>query len=115
MGSPFLPVDMSGLRVAITAGGDGIGRVIAAAFLDRGAQVCICDISAAALEQAAKAMPDVRAAEADVADPAAVAAWFGAIEKALGGLDVLVNNAGIAGPTARVEDVATEELEATLD
>jgi NAD(P)-dependent dehydrogenase (short-subunit alcohol dehydrogenase family) len=72
-GGRFVPVDLRGARVLVTAGGAGIGRTIAVARL------------------------------------------FEAVERTLGGLDVLVNNAGIAGPTARVEDVTPEALAQTLE
>lgn len=110
----FLPVDLTGARVLVTAGGAGIGRTIAAAFCERGARVLVCDVSAEALDEAKCAVPGLLAMHADVADPAAVAAMFAAAERNLGGLDVLVNNAGIAGPTARVEDVTPEALDRTL-
>jgi NAD(P)-dependent dehydrogenase (short-subunit alcohol dehydrogenase family) len=110
----FLPVDLAGARVVVTAGGAGIGRTMAAAFRARGARVLVCDVAADALDEARRLLPDVAMVEADVADPLAVAALFGAAERQLGGLDVLVNNAGIAGPTARVEDVTPEALDRTL-
>jgi NAD(P)-dependent dehydrogenase (short-subunit alcohol dehydrogenase family) len=110
----FLPVDLAGARVVVTAGGAGIGRTIAAAFHARGAAVLVCDVSRAALDEVRQALPGVGAVEADVADPAAVAALFAAVQRGLGGLDVLVNNAGIAGPTARVEDVTPDDLQRTL-
>lgn len=114
MTDAFLPVDLTGLRVVVTAGGSGIGRTIAEAFHARSARVCICDISADAIEHARSHAPDVDAEVVDVADAAAVASWFASVERRLGGLDVLVNNAGIAGPTARVEDVTEEALHHTL-
>lgn len=114
MTDAFLPVDLAGLRVAITAGASGIGATIAEAFGARGASVCVSDISAAAVAAFRADHPDFRTSVIDVADPAAVAAWFDDIRGRLSGLDVLVNNAGIAGPTARVEDVTAAALDETL-
>jgi len=110
----FLPVDLAGARVVVTAGGAGIGRTIAAGFVARGARVLVCDVSIEALDEAKRAIPGIAALHADVADPEAVAALFAAVGRELGGLDVLVNNAGIAGPTARVEDVTPQALDRTL-
>jgi NAD(P)-dependent dehydrogenase (short-subunit alcohol dehydrogenase family) len=115
MSDTFLPVNLSGMRVAVTAGGAGIGRTIAEALRARGARLCICDVSADAVADTRSHLPDVHAAVVDVADSGSVADWFAAIESRLGGLDVLVNNAGIAGPTARIENVTDEALEQTLD
>ena len=105
---------MSGVRVLVTAGGAGIGRTIAAAFHERGARVYICDIAPDALTEVTTSLPGVQGELVDVGDPAAVARLFASLERALGGLDVLVNNAGIAGPTARVESVTPAALEQTL-
>ena len=104
-----LTVDLSGRRVAITAGASGIGRVMADSFAACGAQVFISDIDEAAL--AACPHPSMRADAGSVAD---MEAFVDAAVARLGGLDVLVNNAGIAGPTARVEDLAPEQVETTL-
>ena len=104
-----LTVDLPGLRVAISAGAGGIGRVMADAFAARGARVFVCDLDTEAL--AGCPHPKMRADMAEVPD---CEAFVDAAAAHLGGLDVLVNNAGIAGPTARVEDVTPEALEATL-
>jgi NAD(P)-dependent dehydrogenase (short-subunit alcohol dehydrogenase family) len=114
MGAVFLPVDLAGARVIVTAGGAGIGRTIAAGFIARGAHVLVCDVSTTALDEAKRAVPGIAAVHADVADPEAVAILFATVEREFGGLDVLVNNAGIAGPTAGVEDVTPEALDRTL-
>ena len=90
-------------RVMITAGAAGIGWAIAKAFADGGARIHVCDIDEAALAEAKRAGMGIT--RLNVADPAAIDQWFEASLKDLGGLDVLVNNAGIAGPTARVEDM----------
>jgi len=104
-----LTVDLSGLRVAITAGAGGIGRVMADSFAACGARLFVSDIDPAAL--AACGHPGMRADAALVAD---MEQFVDSAIARLGGLDVLVNNAGIAGPTARVEEIRPEELDATL-
>ena len=114
MAAGFLPVDLAGARVVVTAGAAGLGRTMAGAFLACGARVLVCDVDGAALSDVARAHPGLATATADVADPQAVAALFAAARRELGGLDVLVNNAGIAGPTARVEEVAPAELARTM-
>lgn len=90
-------------RVLITAGGSGIGRAMGLAFAETGARVWVCDADAAAL---AACPADWRRDRVDIADEAEVAALFGRVAADWGGLDVLCCNAGIAGPTARIEDVA---------
>lgn len=102
-------VSAQGLRVLVTAGAAGIGRAIARTFLDHGARVHICDIDAAALAEAKRLMPQVTQTAADVASLADVDRLFADVRRELGGLDVLVNNAGVAGPTAKVEDMRPED------
>jgi len=107
-------VSVEGLRVMITAGAAGIGLAIAKAFADDGARVHICDVDEGALEAFSKACPDARATRADVASLADVDALFDAAVGWLGGLDVLINNAGIAGPTGRVEDIDPQDWDRSL-
>jgi NAD(P)-dependent dehydrogenase (short-subunit alcohol dehydrogenase family) len=101
-------------RVIITAGGAGIGRATARAFHAAGARVHICDVDAATLADAQAELPGLGVSEADVSDPDQVDRLFDAALDALGGLDVLVNNAGIAGPTALLEDCEPAEWRRTL-
>ncbi|MBA2780080.1 SDR family oxidoreductase [Billgrantia kenyensis] len=99
------------LRVLITAGANGIGLAIAKAFLDAGARVHVCDIDAKALT----ALPEgITHTQADVSQEADVDRLF---EEAasLGGLDVVVNNAGIAGPTAGIDEIDDESWTRTID
>jgi NAD(P)-dependent dehydrogenase (short-subunit alcohol dehydrogenase family) len=100
-----------GLRVLVTAGAAGIGRVIARTFVEHGARVHICDIDEKALAGTKKQLPTVTQTLADVAKLEDVERLFKDVEKVLRGLDVLVNNAGIAGPTAKVEDIKPEDWE----
>jgi NAD(P)-dependent dehydrogenase (short-subunit alcohol dehydrogenase family) len=102
-------VSAQGLRVLVTAGAAGIGRAIAQTFVEHGARVHICDIDETALADAKRALPMVTQSVADVARLADVDRLFADVKRELGGLDVLVNNAGIAGPTARVEDIEPED------
>jgi NAD(P)-dependent dehydrogenase (short-subunit alcohol dehydrogenase family) len=96
-------------RVIITAAAAGIGRSIAAAFVATGAQVHICDVDAGALESFGAEFPTVTTTRVDLRDLNALDAWLSTTLDALGGVDVMVNNAGIKGPTALVEDVQVDE------
>lgn len=103
-----------GLRVLVTAGAAGIGRAIATGFEDAGASVYICDIDPQALDDMSAARPRIAGRRADVSDPTSVDAMFDDAAARLGGLDVLVNNAGIAGPTAMVEEISIEDWDRTV-
>lgn len=97
---------MSGpLRVMITAAASGIGLAIAEAFAAQGHRVQICDVDDRAVAGLAGRAPKLAGAVVDVADEAAMDRWFATAVGDLGGLDVLINNAGIAGPTAPVEGI----------
>jgi NAD(P)-dependent dehydrogenase (short-subunit alcohol dehydrogenase family) len=101
-----MDVSAKGLRVLVTAGGAGIGRAIAKTFLEHGARVQVCDVDDKALSSLPK---EIFRVKADVASLPDVDKLFEEVKKNLGGLDVLVNNAGIAGPTAKVEDIKPED------
>jgi NAD(P)-dependent dehydrogenase (short-subunit alcohol dehydrogenase family) len=94
---------LAGKRVLVTAGAAGIGRAIADAFLAEDARVWICDIDSEALAATRGAHPELGTSRTDVANEGAVDAMFEALGQALGGLDCLINNAGIAGPTGPIE------------
>jgi NAD(P)-dependent dehydrogenase (short-subunit alcohol dehydrogenase family) len=96
-------------RVLVTAGATGIGREIARAFAATGASVFVCDIDAAGLERLRQEIPGVLTTPCDIANRAEIERVVAAAAGALGGLDVLVNNAGIAGPTAPVEEVRPDD------
>jgi NAD(P)-dependent dehydrogenase (short-subunit alcohol dehydrogenase family) len=101
-------------RVVITAAATGIGRAIVEAFVAQGARVHLCDVNDAALADVAALSPSVVATRVDLADAEALDAWLMTAIADLGGVDVLVNNAGVKGPTAYVEDVTPEEWRACL-
>jgi NAD(P)-dependent dehydrogenase (short-subunit alcohol dehydrogenase family) len=96
-------------RVMITAAASGIGRAIAKAFHENGARVHICDMNEQALEQFREDFPEIAATRVDVQSEAEVDAWFDDALDDLGGLDVMVNNAGTKGPTAVIEDIELED------
>ncbi len=98
-------------RVLITAGASGVGRAMAEAFDASGASVWVADVD----KEALKACPEHwQQSIADVSDEAQVAALFAEIEAAWGGLDALCANAGVAGPTAQVEDVELNDWRSCL-
>jgi len=106
-------------RVLVTAAAAGIGRVIADSFARDGARVHVCDIDPEAVDRCHRESPALRANRVDLADPVALDRWLDESIEDLGGVDVLVNNAGTKGPTAYVEDIAPEAwrdcLAVTLD
>jgi NAD(P)-dependent dehydrogenase (short-subunit alcohol dehydrogenase family) len=96
------------MRVVITGAASGIGLATAHAFLRDGARVHICDVDQELIVQCRADLPGIGTTLADVSDPSQVELLFDRAMERMGGLDVLVNNAGISGPTARVEAVAPE-------
>lgn len=86
---------LNGMRALVTGGGSGIGAAIASTLADRGARVLVADANP-------ETDPDVIA---DVADTHGVDTVFAEVQNRFGGLDLLVNNVGIAGPTAAVEEM----------
>ncbi|KML04965.1 MULTISPECIES: SDR family oxidoreductase [Burkholderia] len=108
-----------GLRVLVTGGASGIGLEIADAFAECGGRVHVCDASQAAISALADRPPRaaagaISATLADVSDPAAVERVFADVSSRLGGLDVLVNNAGIAGPTGGIDEIDPVQWEQTV-
>ena len=101
-------------RVLITAAGSGIGRVIAETLIAAGARVHLCDIDQGGLKALQMAAPPISTTVADVADPAQVDQLFVEATAQLGGLDILINNAGIAGPTGPVETLELADWERTM-
>ncbi|MGX4677329.1 SDR family oxidoreductase [SAR92 clade bacterium H246] len=101
-------------RVVITAGASGIGLATAQAFLRQGAQVYICDIDASMLERALADNTGLQGAISDVGDPQQVESFFTTVKEALGGIDVLVNNAGVGGPRASVEHISYDDWDSCI-
>ncbi|MGV8986184.1 MAG: SDR family oxidoreductase [Cypionkella sp.] len=107
-----MELGLNGAKVIVTAGAAGIGRVILDRFLAEGAIVATCDIDGDAL---GRLPPGVLSEKVDVSDEPAFLAFIDRAILALGGLDCLVNNAGIAGPTAPVETIESAAWRHTLD
>ena len=97
--------------VLVTGGASGVGRSIAAAFIDEGASVYVLDVNAEHIASFQAEFPDATALRCDVGDAGDVAAAFGTLTR----LDVLVNNAGIAGPAGKVETLDVDEWDHCID
>ena len=104
-----MDLEIAGLRVMISAGAAGIGLEIARAFVREGARVHVCDVDREALAGLAASDRAITTSTCDVADRAQVERFFDEGIARLGGLDCFVNNAGIAGPTGRVEEIDPAE------
>ncbi|MCP4047513.1 MAG: SDR family oxidoreductase [Gammaproteobacteria bacterium] len=103
-----------GLVVLVTAGASGIGSFISKAFLDHGCHVHICDIDKKAISRFLTENPTASASVTDVSNRQMVETLFADVMKRYSRLDVLVNNAGVSGPTAAFETIKPEEWENTI-
>ncbi|ODT74282.1 MAG: 3-oxoacyl-[acyl-carrier-protein] reductase [Pelagibacterium sp. SCN 64-44] len=101
-------------KVLVTAGASGIGKEIAAAFLAAGDSVYTCDINQAALNAAAQELPGLKTGLCDIGDRKQIEAMVADAVSQLGGIDILINNAGISGPTAPVQDIDPDQWETVL-
>jgi 2-dehydro-3-deoxy-L-rhamnonate dehydrogenase (NAD+) len=102
--------DLKGRTAVVTGGAQGFGRAITERFVASGAKVAIWDRDTALAEKTAQGIgPQVSVFACDVTDPAAVAKATEATAKALGRVDILINNAGIAGANAKVWETDVEE------
>ena len=104
-----------GLRVFVSAGASGIGRAIADMLIAHDARVYVCDVSEAFLDDFRAAYPEHRASRTDVSNEDEIAAVFRDVAAAFGGLDALVNNAGVAGPTGAVEEISPADWKRCID
>ena len=100
---------LDGQRALVTGAGSGIGKVMAQHFEKAGARIWICDADTNNLEQSLKENPDWNGTPCDVSDENQVDQLFEEMTDSFGGLEILVNNAGIAGPTVPVEEIAPGE------
>jgi NAD(P)-dependent dehydrogenase (short-subunit alcohol dehydrogenase family) len=107
-------VSLDGLRTIVTAAGSGAGRVVATAFADLGARVVACDVAQEAIDALRAGRSDIHVVRADVGCERDIGELFQKAAEYLGGVDVLINNAGIAGPTAAAEDVSLADWHATF-
>lgn len=108
-------IDVRDVRVLVTAGASGIGRAIAETFARAGGRVHITDVAETSIAQALSDIPGLSATcgDASLADDADRVVADTA--KSLGGLDVLINNVGIAGPTGGIETYADADIDRTID
>jgi NAD(P)-dependent dehydrogenase (short-subunit alcohol dehydrogenase family) len=101
-------------KVLITAGASGIGREMARSFAAAGARVAVIDVDAASLAALGRELPGLVTEVCDLADLVQIETAVPRCLAALDGLDVLINNAGIAGSTAPVENYDPAEWERVM-
>lgn len=102
------------LRVMVNAAANGAGRQIASRFAIAGAQVIASDVDEPALQSLQIELPQIHVVPADAGDEEGVRAVFAVVEDRLNGIDVLVNNVGIAGPTAPAEEISLDDWNESL-
>ncbi|MER8880735.1 SDR family NAD(P)-dependent oxidoreductase, partial [Mesorhizobium sp. M0684] len=104
-----------GKRIIVTAGAGGIGRAIVEQLAREGAVLATCDISEAALSDLRTRLPQVIAETVDVSKESQLTQFLNSSIEKMGGVDGLVNNAGISGPTACIEDIKPSEWQTLFD
>lgn len=102
-------------RVLVTGGAAGIGHAIVKRFIEAGDTVFTCDVDEDALARAGAALPGLLTACCDVADAGALDSLFDRVRQELGGLDVLINNVGVSGPTVSADQLPSAEWQRVID
>ena len=101
--------------VLITAGASGIGRAVADCFAESGYDVHVCDINSDLIDAISEEDNQITGSICDVSDPDQVKQLIDQLLKKSSGFDVLVNNAGISGGNAQIEDIELSTWKKTLD
>ncbi len=101
--------ELKGKKAIVSAGGSGIGRSIVDEFIKQGVSVSTCDIDVELIKEIRIKYPKIHAEVVDVGDEKAVQEFCLKSIDALGGVDCLVNNAGVAGPTLPIEEICSED------
>ena len=100
--------------VLITAGASGIGREFVRAFSASGDKIFVCDIDAGALKLLKDEIPAIATHVCDLAKRTEIETMVTEGVRMLGGFDILINNAGIAGPTAPVDEIDPAEWDKVM-
>lgn len=98
----------------ITGGADGIGKAIALRFREAGYRVHVCDVRSEAVKAMIATYPEISGSTVDVGKPEQVVRLFAEAGSSVGEIGVLVNNVGIGGPRALIEDIATAAWDETF-
>jgi len=109
-----MEIDLSGKGAIVTGGATGIGEACACMLSDAGARVAILDINLSGAQDVAESLPGGVAIRCDLGDEASVMQACAEAQDALGGVDMLVNNAGIISYRKGVRAVAPEEWDKVL-
>ncbi len=111
-------IDLTGKRALVTGGGSGIGRAVCAQLGAAGARIAVADIddrtARASVAELAASGIDATAIQVDMADERSIRAMFGAAQAAFGGLDIVVNSAGVQD-RALIEDIDSAVWDRTLN
>ena len=113
--SASMSFNLQGQRALVTGGASGIGLAITLALAAHGAKVHICGTKTQALSDTQAAHPEIHTSVSDITREADVLTMFGTIASEWGGLDILINNAGIAGPTAAIDDITLADWQQCMD
>ena len=108
-------IDLRNRHAVITGGAQGFGLAIADRMLASGAKVSMWDIDAAEVEAAAKTRDGALGIQCDVTDPSAIEIALAKSRDAHGPVDILINNAGIAGPSLAVKDYPISEWKKVIE
>ncbi len=108
-------IDVRDLRVLVTAGASGIGRTVTEMFAAGGARVHITDVAEDAVNETLAKVPGVSGTTGDASASDDVDRVLSDLKNGFGGLDVLINNVGISGPTGTIETYTDADIERTID